>query len=191
MPDRSAAPSAGRTEVETGARTTAHGSAARPRARHGRTGRAAVAPPGGGFAPAPRPAGPLAARLAGWRRRPAGRGGEVLLRGALAGGAAVAAARLHSWHDPGVLCPLRLVAGLPCPACGSTTFLVELGRGNWSAALLANPVTALAASAAVAAPAVPPGRWPAVPVVSRWALLAVALAVAWAWQLWRIGIGRP
>ncbi|HEU5355632.1 MAG TPA: DUF2752 domain-containing protein [Actinocrinis sp.] len=102
----------------------------------------------------------------------------------------VAAAWVHQNHDPGALCPLRRVTGVPCPFCGSTTVFMETGAGHWGAALTANPLTVVAALVFLAAPllAVDPvttlGRLP-----SRllWIGGAVLLAGSWLWQLHRFG----
>jgi len=73
---------------------------------------------------------------------------RVLARGGGAGVLALALAELHATDDPGVLCPLRRLTGVPCPVCGSTTVFMELGAGHPGAAIAANPVTATAPSAA-------------------------------------------
>ena len=39
-----------------------------------------------------------------------------------------------------VLCPFRLITGLPCPLCGLTHGLHVLSRGDWSAAFQAHPL---------------------------------------------------
>ncbi|MFF2821211.1 DUF2752 domain-containing protein [Kitasatospora cineracea] len=112
---------------------------------------------------------------------------RVLLRGAVVAGAAVAVAAAHDAHDPGVLCPLRLLTGVPCPLCGSTTVFIEAGHGRWGAALLANPVTALAAVLLVGWPLGPGRRWRELSYAGRNLLLAAALLPAWAWELARLG----
>jgi hypothetical protein len=114
----------------------------------------------------------------------------VLLRAAAMGAAALAVAGLHAAHDPGVLCPLRRLTGVPCPACGSTTVFIELGSGHWSAAPAANPVTVIAALGLLIAPLGPGRWWWRTPVRGRTALLSAAAAAAWTWQLHRLGISR-
>lgn len=125
------------------------------------------------------------------RRRPAGGAGgrvsRVLVRGALAAGAAFAVAALHDAHDPGVLCPLRRLTGVPCPACGSTTVFIEAGHGNWLAALAANPVTVLAGLGLLLAPLGPGEWWRRWPHSRRTAVLWGAAAASWGWQLHRYG----
>lgn len=74
------------------------------------------------------------------------------LRAALVAVVAVAVARLHAAYDPGVLCPLRRVTGVPCPLCGSTTAVVELGWGHVRDAVAAQPLTMALAGVMVAAP---------------------------------------
>ncbi|WP_354640960.1 DUF2752 domain-containing protein [Kitasatospora camelliae] len=110
-----------------------------------------------------------------------------------AGGAvaAVSVAALHDARDPGVLCPLRLLTGVPCPACGSTTVFIEAGHGNLLAALAANPVTAAAACALLVAPFGPGRWWTGLSDRRRGTLIGAALTLAWAWQLNRLGVSRP
>ncbi|GAA1264466.1 hypothetical protein GCM10009665_62350 [Kitasatospora nipponensis] len=110
-------------------------------------------------------------------------------RCALAAGAALAVAALHDTHDPGVLCPLRRLTGIPCPACGSTTVFVEAGHGHWAAAVAANPVTVLAVLALLTAPLGGGARWWALSPRQRGTLIGTGLAVAWFWQLNRLGVG--
>ncbi|MFD0264874.1 DUF2752 domain-containing protein [Kitasatospora indigofera] len=136
----------------------------------------------------------LTALAVRWRRGAGSRPGAVLrtlLRGAAGAAAAVAAAGLHRAHDPGVLCPLRLITGVPCPVCGSTTVFIEAGQGHWAAALGANPVTVAAAVGLLFAPLGPGHRWSELPADRRNTLIAIALAAAWVWQLERLGISRP
>ncbi|WP_405012967.1 DUF2752 domain-containing protein [Kitasatospora sp. NBC_01539] len=141
--------------------------------------------------PAPSPAGSLTAR---WRRTADSVSGglmRVLLRGAGGAAAAVAVARLHDAHDPGVLCLLRRFTGIPCPACGSTTVFIEAGHGHWAASLAANPVTVAAAVALLFAPLGPGRWWWGLSTGRRNALIGTALVLAWTWQLNRLGISRP
>ncbi|MGW4897007.1 DUF2752 domain-containing protein [Kitasatospora sp. NPDC004240] len=121
------------------------------------------------------------------------RGGllRVMLRGFVAATAAVTVSRLHDAADPGVLCPLRLLTGVPCPGCGSTTVFIEAGHGSWGAALAANPVTAVAVTALLLAPLGLGRRWWDAPAGRRGALVAAGLAAAWVWELHRLGISRP
>jgi hypothetical protein len=46
-----------------------------------------------------------------------------------------------------VLCPFRLVTGLPCPGCGLTRSWVYLAHGRWADALAANPFGVVAMTA--------------------------------------------
>ncbi|MFD0563570.1 DUF2752 domain-containing protein [Kitasatospora saccharophila] len=134
-----------------------------------------------------------AAWAARWRRSAGTVPGSVLrvaLRASLVAGAAAAVAVAHDAHDPGVLCPLRLLTGVPCPLCGSTTVFVEAGHGRWGAALLANPVTALTAVALVCGPFGPGRRWRSLSYAGRNVLVGAALVVAWVWELARLGLLR-
>lgn len=45
----------------------------------------------------------------------------------------------HAVEGP-VLCPLRLLTGIPCPACGLTTSFTELAGGHLGAATAASPL---------------------------------------------------
>jgi hypothetical protein len=42
-------------------------------------------------------------------------------------------------HGFGVLCPLRLTTGVPCPMCGMTTSVKATLRGDLAGSLAANP----------------------------------------------------
>jgi hypothetical protein len=74
---------------------------------------------------------------------------------ALAAGAAigVASARVltphAATHGP-VICPFRLITGLPCPGCGMTRAWVYLMHGDVAAAVSANPFSLVALPAAAA-----------------------------------------
>jgi hypothetical protein len=89
---------------------------------------------------------------------------------------------------PSTLCLLRALTGVPCPFCGGTTAVADLGRGHPLAALGASPLATLGAPLWVA--------WPALDRrVALWraragrrratAVLLGALALAEAWQLHR------
>jgi hypothetical protein len=52
--------------------------------------------------------------------------------------------------DPGPLCPLRRITGIPCPGCGMTTGVVATVRGHVLAGLEANPVAPFVVLVAVA-----------------------------------------
>lgn len=104
--------------------------------------------------------------------------------------ASVAAAWVHENHDPGALCPLRRMTGVPCPFCGSTTVFMEAGAGHWSAALTANPVTVVAALVFLAAPLLaldPIATLVRMPPRLLWIGGALILAGSWLWQLHRFG----
>lgn len=120
---------------------------------------------------------------------------RVALRAGGAGAVAVAVAALHSAHDPGVICPLRLLTGVPCPVCGSTTVFIELGRGHALAAVLANPFTAVAGAGLLLSPLLAPlgirRRWRELPKPTRVAAVVLAVALSWAWQLHRLGFAAP
>jgi hypothetical protein len=105
--------------------------------------------------------------------------------------ASVAAAWVHQNHDPGALCPLRRLTGVPCPFCGSTTVFMEAGAGHWWAALAANPVTVVAVLVFLAAPLLavdPLGTLVRLPKQVLWIGGGVLLVGSWLWQLHRFGL---
>jgi len=109
---------------------------------------------------------------------------------ALAAVCSLGAAWIHEHHDPGALCPLRRLTGIPCPLCGSTTVFMEAGAGHWTAALTANPLTVLAFFVFLAAPLTlidPVASWAKLPARRRNLALGLVLAVSWIWQLHRFG----
>lgn len=147
--------------------------------------------------PAPRPV-PPGTRLRSGRawlvyeapRRLSLRVRSCVGRLALASGCSIVAAWVHTHHDPGALCPLRRLTGVPCPVCGSTTVFMEAGAGHWTAALAANPFTVLAFLVFLGAPLAginPTSSWARMPAARRNVLLGVVLALSWIWQLHRFG----
>ncbi|HEX2313470.1 MAG TPA: DUF2752 domain-containing protein [Thermomonospora sp.] len=115
--------------------------------------------------------------------------GVALRVGAMAV-AAVAVAWFHRMNDPGVLCPLRGLTGIPCPLCGGTTVFVELGSGHPVRAAAANPVVLVAAAGLAVAPLGAGGRWWALRPGTRARLLGVALVASELWQLARFDLLR-
>lgn len=102
----------------------------------------------------------------------------------------VAAAWAHQNHDPGSLCPLRRLTGVPCPFCGSTTVFMEAGAGHWYAALAANPATVVAALVFLAAPLLavdPIMTMVRLPPRVLWIGGTVLLVASWLWELHRFG----
>ena len=123
-------------------------------------------------------------------RRISRRLGSSGSRLALAAVCSLGAAWIHEHHDPGALCPLRRLTGVPCPLCGSTTVFMEAGAGHWTAALAANPLTVLAFFAFLAAPIAlvdPVTSWAVMPARRRNLVLGLLLALSWVWQLHRFG----
>jgi hypothetical protein len=118
----------------------------------------------------------------------------VLRSAAAVAGLAVVSVVLASVHvrRPETLCLLRATTGVPCPACGGTTAVVRLGRGDLVGAVAASPLAVLLGVWLVLAPwrdrvarRVPAGLRR--PVVARTALVAL-VAGAEAWQLARHGL---
>lgn len=109
-------------------------------------------------------------------RRVAGR--LLLLLGAAL---AVAAVVQHVRLPP--LCLLRAATGVPCPFCGGTTAMAELGDGRPLAALATSPLAVLGGPVWAAWPAMA-GR------LRRPRLLlplgAAVVAASWVWQLVRV-----
>lgn len=112
----------------------------------------------------------------------------VLIRAALLVAIGAVAARLHAVHDPGVVCPLRLLTGVPCPFCGSTTAVMDLGSGDLTNAVRAQPMTVLAAGVLVTAPAGWYRRWGYLRYRHRVVLLLGAVALSWIYQVVRLGV---
>lgn len=120
------------------------------------------------------------------RRRP----GQSLDRLALVVASSLGAAWVHQHHDPGALCPLRRLTGVPCPFCGSTTLFMEAGGGHWGQALAANPLTLAAAVVFLAAPAFGVDPLTTVARLPRpvlWFGGAGLCLLSWLWQLYRFG----
>jgi hypothetical protein len=121
--------------------------------------------------------------------------------GALAAAGAAVWPMVTTTTGVGLPCPLRTLTGIPCPGCGLTTAAVAMVRGQFDAALHANPVIfGLAALTVAAGPLValraagvlePPRPWsPARRRQMGW--IAGLLAVAsWLFQLHRIRPDLP
>jgi hypothetical protein len=84
---------------------------------------------------------------------------------------------------PGVVCPLRLLTGVPCPLCGMTTSVEETVRGHLARAFAANP-GGIAAVAVALFLLVRRPRSLRVPA----ALPFVVLAASWLFELHRYSI---
>jgi hypothetical protein len=102
--------------------------------------------------------------------------------------AAVSAAAVHRFRDPGVLCPLRYMTGIPCPFCGGTTVFIDLGSGQPIRALLASPLVFLGAIVFAVAPLGLSAQWQALLPRARAWILGIALTASGIWQLARFGI---
>jgi hypothetical protein len=83
----------------------------------------------------------------------------------------------------GVICPLRLMFGIPCPLCGMTTSVVATSRGRFSEAVVANPAGIVAVVAAIAILLLRPHRI-RVPL----SIATAAVAAMWAYELVRFDI---
>ncbi|MFC0038476.1 DUF2752 domain-containing protein [Actinomadura rayongensis] len=112
------------------------------------------------------------------------------LRVAVMALAAVGVACVHRVNDPGVLCPLRAITGIPCPLCGGTTVFIELGSGRPVQAVLANPVAFAGAVGLAVAPLGAGVRWWALRPGTRAWILGAALVASELWQLARLGLLR-
>src|SRR2546421_475521 len=89
--------------------------------------------------------------------------------------AAVLAAFVHRAHDPGILCPLRALTGVPCPLCGGTTVFMELGAAHPARAALANPFALAGAIGVATAPLGFGRRWWAISPRTRAWMLGVVV----------------
>jgi hypothetical protein len=67
-------------------------------------------------------------------------------------GAALVVLWVASGHEelPRVICPFRHFTGIPCITCGGTRAILALTRGDVQAALVWNPLVAIAAIAGLA-----------------------------------------
>jgi len=92
-------------------------------------------------------------------------------------------------------CPVRVLAGWPCPACGATRAALALARLDFAAAFAWNPLAAagwllLVGGGLAAALASFVGRLPpeprTLPAASRWGFV-LALVANW---LYLVGAGR-
>lgn len=114
----------------------------------------------------------------------------AVLRVAAMAVAAIGASWIHRVNDPGVLCPLRALTGIPCPLCGGTTVFIEFGSGRPAQAVLANPAVLAGAIAVAVAPLGLGGRWWALQPKTRAWMLGTALVGSELWQLVRFGVLR-
>jgi hypothetical protein len=112
----------------------------------------------------------------------------VALRATLLAAGCVVLAQALAIHDPGVLCPVRRLTGLPCPLCGGTTALAAAGAGDFDNAFAANPLVLLGGLALVAAPAGAGDLWWRFGDRARTWLVLGLLTVAWLYQLVRFHV---
>lgn len=85
--------------------------------------------------------------------------------------------------DPGVLCPLRAVTGVPCPFCGMTTSVTATTHLDFAEAISANPAGIVAVAMAIYLLV----RRPAYLRVSL-PLILIGLGSMWVFELNRYGI---
>ena len=102
----------------------------------------------------------------------------------LAGTFLTAAALYPLVPHPELICPLRATTGIPCPLCGMTTSVTATLRGDFGAALAANPAGVLAVAAAVVLLVSRRARSVRVPA-AVWGLL---LAGMWVFELFRFSV---
>lgn len=98
-------------------------------------------------------------------------------------------ARVDPSRPGPVLCPFRLLTGLPCPFCGVTRSLMALGQGHVGLSLHLSPLGPIVLAAALVLLVVTGrARWRRAPVAwpPRLMVLGAALVVvSWAYQLSR------
>jgi hypothetical protein len=104
--------------------------------------------------------------------------------------AAVLASFVHRTHDPGILCPVRTLTGVPCPFCGGTTVFMELGAAHPAKALAANPVVFAGAIGLATAPLGSGRKWWALEPRTRAWIIGGVVGLSWVWQLARFGFLR-
>ena len=111
----------------------------------------------------------------------------VTARVLLLAGFAVALGAIHIPGRPRTLCTLRSMTGIPCPFCGGTTAVVELGQANLVGALAASPLAVVLVAALPLRGIKSLGRVCRQPA-ARWALVGAILVAAELWQLQRFGL---
>lgn len=65
-------------------------------------------------------------------------------------------AYMHIWSDnayAAIVCPVKLVTGIPCPSCGTSRAVLLLLDGQFQAAMTANPLGLLALTLLILLPA--------------------------------------
>jgi hypothetical protein len=137
---------------------------------------------------------PLAGRTARTvRRRLAGLSDLQTFALVMAAGAVL----LPRVPNPGILCPLRRMTGIPCPLCGSTGAVLALSRGHVWQAVVSNPAAVVLVACCAAAFA--PQRWrdpllargraarQRVPAAGRLAMTVLTVLALWAYELHRFG----
>lgn len=89
----------------------------------------------------------LSADLAPRRRLPTSEGIALAGVGAVVVARALAPDRIE---DGPVICPFRLLTGLPCPGCGLTRSWVYLAHGQWGDSFVAHPFGVVAVALVLA-----------------------------------------
>jgi hypothetical protein len=74
-------------------------------------------------------------------------------------GVATLLGAVHISRRPATVCLLRATTGLPCPFCGGTTAVADLGRLDLADALAASPLAVLMLAVAPVAGVVRLPRW--------------------------------
>lgn len=122
---------------------------------------------------------------------------SAALAGLAVGTGAIAWPALTTATGFGLPCAVRMVTGIPCPACGLTTASVALVRGHVVEAAAANPMVFVLALVAVAAGVVAvlqargflaPRPWPEPRRNVALGLVALVVVVSEGWQLHRFGL---
>ena len=112
---------------------------------------------------------------------------RVLLRYAGIAALALLVGGVHLRNRPPTLCLLRATTGVPCPFCGGTTAVSDLGHGDLGAAVAASPLAVLLAVGLPVIGIAPKPRWWANRRLRVTAVVTV-LVLAWIWQLARFGL---
>jgi uncharacterized protein DUF2752 len=112
----------------------------------------------------------------------------IAVRVAGVGAVAAVLGAVHLQHRPATLCLFRATTGIPCPFCGGTTAVSDLGRLDVGAALAASPLAVLLVGLLPVAGVVRRPRWWVAHPRLRRGVIVAAIVTAELWQLVRFHV---